>query len=126
MESEVTPEPPTAPSIHEQDEDMEPPHRLLSFREYRGTRHPTRDLGEVGDIYISMCPSNYALYAKLDDDWAQWPGPGSMLTIVHPDYEEFTLGVNMKKKIIGWLESGSLEDAYPPYGACRVPHSLSR
>ncbi|KAL1741257.1 hypothetical protein HDZ31DRAFT_67110 [Schizophyllum fasciatum] len=113
MDSEVLAEPPPVQPTEAPVCDTEPAQRLLSYKEYHGTRHPTKNLGEPGDIYICSRPSNYALYARLHDDWAQWPGPHSARSISHPEHEGFRLGVNMKTKHIGWLESdGAANDSW--------------
>lgn len=108
-------EPPAKLSSQEPDAEGEPDDSLVSYKEYRSTRAPWTALGDLGDIYLDLRPISYALYAKLENGWVQWPGLEDTKPVMHPVHEGYRLGVNMRTRCYGWLECESYEDDYWPH-----------
>jgi hypothetical protein len=48
-------------------------HRIL-YRQFVGNTVPPNDVGDPGDIWILKKPDAYALYARSETEWMEWPG----------------------------------------------------
>lgn len=83
-------------------------HKVQYF-EYQAFGDPLHHLGAIGDIYIDLTKGSHMLYAKVEDGWKRWPGPGQRNSSPrHPTYGTYMLWCRVEKNSLGWISQNSM------------------
>ena len=76
----------------------------VEYFEYQAFGQPLQNLGTIGDIYVDLTKGSHMLYAKVEDGWKRWPGPGQRNSSPrHPTYGTYMLWCRVEKNSLGWI-----------------------